>query len=309
MSRKSQFVVEHTGSSSVVRLSLWCMFATIGLFGCGSGSGSGDSSIGSGQSADPVVVDFPIAYVRRPLLLDANGDLVTTEVRRATDFFAGAELFIRDRASPSAAELSLTQGIFPDDVDGNPPLYDVKDLAVSHNGEQLAFSMRAPEDPNLDDDEQAKWNIWLYDRPTDVLSRVITSDIVAEDGDDVAPAFLPDGRIVFSSTRQRQSKAILLDEGKPQFSAFDEDRDEEAVMLHVMDPDGSDIGQITYNGSSDFDPAVMSDGRLVYSRWDNVGGSGRGHFGEKTRCHRCRHHPPTGTRGTATWMRRGSHIH
>lgn len=275
MSRKRQCVVEPTGSSSVVRLLLWCTLATIGLIGCGSGSGSGDSSIGGGQSADPVVVDFPIAYVRRPLLLDDNGDLLTTEVRRATDFFPGAELFIRDRASPSASERSLTVGVFPDDVDGNPPLYDVKDLAVSHNGEQLAFAMRAPEDPNLDDDEQAKWNIWLYDRPTDVLSRVIASDIVAEDGDDVAPAFLPDGRIVFSSTRQRQSKAILLDEGKPQFAAFDEDRDEEAVMLHVMDPDGSDIGQITYNGSSDFDPAVLSDGRLVFSRWDNVAGRDR----------------------------------
>ena len=36
------------------------------------------------------------------------------------------------------------------------------------------------------------------------------------------PHYLPDGRIVFSSTRQRQSKAILLDEGKPQFAAQDE---------------------------------------------------------------------------------------
>jgi hypothetical protein len=275
VTRKAQFVVNRTGSSASARIVLWLMLSSLGLFGCGSGSGSGDSSIGSSQSADPVVVDFPIAYVKRPLLLDANGDLVTTRVRRATDFFPGAELFVRDRASPSASERSLAQGIFPDDVDGNPPLYDVKDLAVSHNGEQLAFTMRAPEDPNLDDDEQPNWNIWLYDRPTDVLSRVIASDIVAEDGDDVAPAFLPDGRIVFSSTRQRQSKAILLDEGKPQFSALDEDRNEEAVMLHVMDPDGSDIGQITFNGSSDFDPAVMSDGRLVYSRWDNVAGRDR----------------------------------
>ncbi|MEJ0008505.1 MAG: hypothetical protein WDM77_19620 [Steroidobacteraceae bacterium] len=39
---------------------------------------------------------------------------------------------------------------------------------------------------------------------------------------DVSPQFLPDGRVVFSSTRQRQSQAILLDEGKPQFIAQDE---------------------------------------------------------------------------------------
>ena len=44
----------------------------------------------------------------------------------------------------------MTLGVFPDDVDGNPPLYDVKDLAVSYDGLQLAFAMRAPMDPDLD---------------------------------------------------------------------------------------------------------------------------------------------------------------
>ena len=245
------------------------------LMGCGSGSGSGSSSIGSGQSPDPVVVDFPVAYVQRPLLTDDQGNLLTTEVRRATDFFPGAELFLRDRASPSAAETSLTDGVFPDDVDGNPPLYDVKDLAVSFDGTQLAFAMRAPEDPDLDDDEQPTWNLWHYDLATATLTRVIQSDIVAEDGQDVAPKFLPDGRIIFSSTRQRRSKAILLDEGKPQFSALDEDRDEEALTLHVMEIDGSNIEQVTYNQSSDLDPAVLSDGRIAFSRWDNVAGRDR----------------------------------
>jgi hydrazine synthase alpha subunit-like protein/WD40 repeat protein len=255
-------------------LSVLCL--TIVVSACGSGSSSGSSSgLGSGQDPDPVVVDFPVAYVKRPLLTDDDGNLLTSEVRRATDFFPGAQLIIRDRASPSAAEFVLTEGVFPDDEDGNPPLYDVKDLAVSFAGDQLAFAMRAPEDPDLDDDEQPTWNIWRFELETQTLSRVISSDIVAEDGHDVAPAFLPDGRIVFSSTRQRLAKAILLDEGKPQFSALDEDRDEPALTLHVMDPDGTDLQQITYNASSDLDPSVMSDGRVVYARWDNVAGRDR----------------------------------
>lgn len=248
----------------------------LALLGCGSGSGSGSSaSLGGGQSPDPVVVDFPIAYVKRPLLTDDDGNLLTTEVRRATDFFPGADLLLRDRASPSAAERSLTAGVFGDDANGDPLLYDVKDLTVSFDGTQLAFAMRAPEDPDLDEDEQATWNIWHYDVLTDSLTRVISSDIVAEDGQDVAPKFLPDGRIVFSSTRQRLAKAVLLDEGKPQFSALDEDRDDEALTLHVMRSDGSDLQQTTYNVSSDLDPAVLSDGRIVYSRWDNVAGRDR----------------------------------
>jgi len=236
--------------------------------------GGGSSTIGGTQSNDPVIQDFPIVYVKRPVLFEDDdgvmGDLLTTNVREPTEFYPGAELFIRDRASPSAQELSLTQGIFPDDADGNPPLYDVKDINASADGLRLVFAMRAPEDPNLDEDEQPTWNIWLYDRETLEVRRVMSSDITAEQGEDVAPAFLPDGRIVFSSTRQRQAKAVLLDEGKPQFSALDEDRDNEALALHVMDDDGSDIQQISFNQSSDLDPAVLTDGRIVFSRWDNV---------------------------------------
>ena len=268
--------LERGGVGTLLRKVTLVVVAALTVAACGSGSGSGSSnSISSGQDPDPVVVDYPIAYVQRPLLTDDDGNLLSSEVRRATEFFPGAELLMRDRASSSAQEVSLTAGVFPDDVDGNPPLYDVKDLAVSYDGLRLAFAMRAPEDPNLDDDEQPTWNIWVYDRETSVLSRAISSDIVAEDGQDVAPKFLPDGRLVFSSTRQRQAKAILLDEGKPQFSALDEDRDEEALTLHVMNFDGSDIQQITFNASSDLDPAVMANGRVVYSRWDNVSGRDR----------------------------------
>ncbi len=41
---------------------------------------------------------------------------------------------------------------------------------------------------------------------------------------DVSPHYLPDGRIVFSSTRQTQSQGVLLDEQQAQFSALDEAR-------------------------------------------------------------------------------------
>ena len=244
----------------------------VAVTGCGGGSDSGSSlSFSDGQDPDPVILDFPIAYVQRELVLvDEDGDPIVGSVRDAAAFFPGAELYMRDRASPSAAERSITDGVFPVDVDGNPPRYDVKDVSVSFDGETLAFAMRAPEDPALEEEDQPTWNIWTYNLPSDTLIRVIPSDITAEAGQDVAPRFLPDGRIVFSSTRQRQSKAILLDEGKPQFAAFDEDRDAESFTLHVMSDDGSDVHQISFNQSSDLDPNVLSDGRIVFTRWDNV---------------------------------------
>ncbi|MEM1436961.1 MAG: hypothetical protein AAGG11_23135 [Pseudomonadota bacterium] len=247
--------------------------AALLLTACGGGSeGSDGAGIGGGQDPDPVVVDFPIAYVKRPTAMNDNGELLTTEVRRATEFFPGAELFLRDRASPSAPERAITAGIFEDDEDGNPALYDVKDLDISADGQFVVFALRAPEDPDLDDDEQPTWNIWLFDAAAGSVNRIIESDLIAEDGHDISPRFLPDGRIVFSSTRQRFSKAVLLDEGKPQFSALDEDRDEPALTLHVMQPDGSEITQITYNQSSDLDPMVDKNGQIVYSRWDNTDG-------------------------------------
>ena len=57
---------------------------------CSKGEGV---QLGTGQSPDPVVVDFPIAYITRPVLFDVDGNLLTSEVRRAVEFRPGAELF------------------------------------------------------------------------------------------------------------------------------------------------------------------------------------------------------------------------
>ncbi len=256
---------------------LLCAAALLGvgstLGGCGGGSG-GDSSglLGGGQDPDPAVQDFPVAYVKRPLLRDDQGVLETQNVRDPIAFHPGAELLVRDRASASAVERSVTAGVFPNDAMGDPPQYDVKDLSSSFDGKQLAFAMRAPEIPNADPADQPTWNIWVYDADTMAAHRVIASDITAELGQDVAPHFLPDGRIVFASTRQRDAKAVLLDEGKPQFAAQVETRQQDALSLHVMDADGSNIHQISFNQSHDMDPAVLADGRVIYARWDNSAG-------------------------------------
>jgi hypothetical protein len=95
------------------------------------------------------------------------------------------------------------------------------------------------------------------------MHRIIISDITAEEGQDRFPHYLPDGRIVFSSTRQRQAKARLLDEGKPQYPAIETSVNEAAMVLHVMKPDGTDIQQISFNKSHDFAPTVLSNGQII----------------------------------------------
>jgi len=120
----------------------------------------------------------------------------------------------------------------------------------------------------------AVWGIWEYTLKTDTLARVITSDTIAAEGNDISPHYLPDGRILFSSTRQRQSQAILRDEGKPGYEAQTEDRNESAFVLHVMNADGTSIHQVSFNQSHDIDPTVLASGRLLWSRWDHAPGSG-----------------------------------
>jgi hypothetical protein len=234
------------------------------LAGCATGH-DGDIDIGGGQSPDPVVLDIPVAYVRGPLPEDP-AELDELDVRERETFTPGADVWLRDRAAPDVPEHNITERV-------TGGLWDVRDIEGSYDGSKVVFAMRMPLIPGLMDSEQPTWNIWEYDIPTDTLRRVIESDIVAEEGHDIAPHYLPDGRIVFSSTRQRQSKAVLLDEGKPQFAAQDEDRNEHAFVLHVMNPDGSGIRQISFNQSHDLDPNVLDDGRIVFSRWENASGS------------------------------------
>tara|TARA_R110002153_G_scaffold97124_2_gene231694 strand:- start:14802 stop:17525 length:2724 start_codon:yes stop_codon:yes gene_type:complete len=242
------------------------------LIGCG-----GDQILTTEQKTDPVVVDVPIAYIKRPAPLDEDSALLAQDLRVPNDFFPGAQLFIKPRASVSAIEKNISDRAFFSEQEilaatETSPLagYDVKDLFVSYDGTRLLFAMRAPEIEDADDDEQPSWNIWQYDLTADILSRVITSDLNAEFGQDTSPAYLPDGRIVFSSTRQQANQALLLDEGKPQYQALDENRDQIASVLHVMDGDGSDIQQISFNQSHDLDPMVLSTGKILFSRWDNV---------------------------------------
>ena len=215
---------------------------------------------GKGKGADPVVEAMGIAYVARPLSEDQMED----DARELMVFAAGGDLYYRDLAAPGGRTRNLTGAV----TGGRG---DVRDLAVSHDGTKLLFALRLPEIEGADPEEQPTWNIWEYDLTSGTLRRVIASDITAKAGQDRMPQYLPDGRIVFVSTRQRQARARLLDEGKPQYAALDERRREPAFVLHVMEADGSDIRQLSFNQSHDRDPVVLADGTILFSRWDNMG--------------------------------------
>ncbi len=262
MNKPAQTILDGSTPRGVRLLALLTM--AFGIVAC-DGANQG-VQIGNGQAPDPVVIDFPIAYIKAPLPLDDNGDLVQTDVREQITFDFGADLYVKDRASPSSLAINVTGDLMQG-------LAAIRDVEMAFDGSAVIFSMRGPVDLNLaiDDENQPTWNIWEYTFDTGALRRVIVGDVTAEGGHDIAPHYLSDGRIIYSSTRQRRSKAILVDEIKPQFAAQDEDVNEDAFLLHVMDADGDNIEQVSFNQSHDLDPAVLSNGQVIFSRWDHAG--------------------------------------
>ncbi len=227
---------------------------------CSKGDGV---QIGTGQSPDPVIIDFPIAYIKAPIPVDGNGTFQQQDLREQITFDFGADLFFRDRASVSALPVNITESV-------SQGLAAIRDVEIDYDGSRLLFAMRVPFEPGVDvEDQVATWNIWQYTFETAELKRVIPSDLTAEIGHDIMPKYLPDGRIVFASTRQTQSQALLLDEGKGAFPAMDEDQNEFTFNIHVMNDDGSGVKQITFNQSHDLDPSVLENGQIVFSRWDH----------------------------------------
>jgi hypothetical protein len=234
--------------AKITRLLVWITSAF--LAACGGGGGGGQTA------TEAVVVEggFPIAFVKRDV--EAVGNPTDGAM-----FRAGGDLMMLDLSSPSAAMLNVTEAY----TQGQG---DVSDPEVSFDASTLLFSMRGPNDPT--------WNVWEYEIATETMTRVVADDANANAGDDVDPAYLPDGRIVFSSNRQEKSRQLLADQGIEPFSHLDEYERERAILLHVMNGDGTDIHQISFNQSHDRNPTVLSTGEVMFARWDHVGN--RNHF-------------------------------
>ncbi len=74
------------------------------------------------------------------------------------------------------------------------------------------------------------------------------------DYDDIDPIYLPDGHILFTTTRGNSHVRC-----GPFIYSY---------ILARSDPDGNDIYLISYNGEPDFVPSLLNDGRVIYSRWE-----------------------------------------
>jgi len=82
--------------------------AAIAIAACSEGEGV---QLGTGQDPDPVVIDFPIAYIKAPIPTDDNGVFEQQDLRTQISFDFGADLFFRDRAAVGAESVNITGDI------------------------------------------------------------------------------------------------------------------------------------------------------------------------------------------------------
>ncbi len=238
--------------------------------GCQSASSGHAPGLAGGQTLTPGITNYPLAYIKQPVLATpAKGNTAATpadiDARDLITSITGSDLYVRSTANAASTEINVTGAI----TGGTGA---VRDLDVSADGSKVVFSLRMPLDPNLKnaDPKQPHWHIYQYDATAKTVTQLTNDDITA--GHDVGARYLPDGRILFASTRQLATQSILLDEGRPQYSAVTDNRQQFIFLLHVMNSDGTGMHQISFNTNHDFAPSVLSNGQIVFSRWEATNG-------------------------------------
>ena len=122
------------------------------------------------------------------------------------------------------------------------PRGGVRDPQVHYDGQKILFSYR----------KGGTEHYHLYEINADGTGlRQLTDGAY----DDIEPTYLPDGDIVFVSSRCKRWVNCWLTQ---------------VAVLHRCDADGQNIRPISSNNEQDNTPWPLPDGRILYTRWEYV---------------------------------------
>lgn len=79
--------------------------------------------------------------------------------------------------------------------------------------------------------------------------------------DDMMAEYLPDGGIVFCSSRRKGYSRCFGPEYSPRWDTY---------TLHRMDADGANIRTLSQNDVSEWFPAIAHSGQILFARWDYI---------------------------------------
>ena len=192
----------------------------------------------------------PILYVSRPQYRPDHHNTATLfqkgEINQGSFAGGGALKVWFPETDEVKTLLELPEGI-------------VRDPTVSFDGNRVLFSFRKSADDAYHIGEMTLG----FDRPAIRLEPETPTEGIdgfrqltfLEGISDFDPIYLPDGRILFSSTRQ------------PKYCMCNRH-----IMgnLYVMNSDGSNIEQIGKSTLFEGHPSLLADGRIIYDRWEYV---------------------------------------
>ncbi|MCP4312340.1 MAG: hypothetical protein GY790_13835, partial [Bacteroidetes bacterium] len=118
----------------------------------------------------------------------------------------------------------------------------IRDPDVSYDGKTILYSKRESRD-------QDDYHIYEYDVEAKT-SRQLTFGLGFAD---VEPAYLPNGNIIFNSTRCVQTVDCFWPD---------------VTNLYLSDADGNHIRRVGYDQVHTNYPKVMDNGKVIYTRWD-----------------------------------------
>jgi len=153
---------------------------------------------------------------------------------------------------------------------------------ISHDGKRVLFAHckhypRLKDEPNKLDKsnvpEDAFYHLYEMNLDGGGLRQLTRGKY-----DDFDGRYLPDGRVVFLSTRRGQhiqcgKRTARVDGASPDVyvrCGGGPQRPVAVYTLHVMDRDGRNIEQISPFEMFEWTPSIHQDGRILYSRWDYV---------------------------------------
>lgn len=184
--------------------------------------------------ANPLVSGQPIMFVVRNQYINDHGPdetMYQSNEHNAHCFRGGSALKMLDVAAGSVQTIMVV-------TNGN-----LRDVEVSFDAKRLLFSMRK--------DGKDDYHIYEMDADGKNLKQLTLAPKVS----DIQPIYLPSGGIMFTSTREPKyinCQRHLM------------------ASLFVMEGDGANIRQIGFNTLFEGRPSLMSDGSVLYSRWEYV---------------------------------------
>jgi hypothetical protein len=250
------------GQSSPVPTPTIQTYLSLVAGGQGSSGNNGGNDAGSGDGREPIVFVSRQIGPDGSIYWDKAKDMPGVGPHNRFKSAAPGKLLVRE---PDGSIRTL--------IDGSRPtadslfLVDVNAPAVSYDAQRIVFA-GLPQGQHRSQGSEGylgAWRLFVLNSDGSGLRQLTLSDQQLDMGqfaaagggltsfDDSDPAWLPDGRIVFSSTRW------------PSYGHYSGVR---ATNLYVVDADGTNLRRITAERNGADRPLVDPlTGKIVYSRW------------------------------------------